>query len=103
MYNKIINNFLNSVPKKDKKGSTKMSEVISLINEKGGVGKSTSAITIAQILAISGYQVLLIDLDPQMNTTKMFGKDEDNSNINYEVKQITKIFQYCLHQESSTL
>jgi len=81
MYNKIINNFLNSVPKKDKKGSTKMSEVISLINEKGGVGKSTSAITIAQILAISGYQVLLIDLDPQMNTTKMFGKDEDNSNI----------------------
>lgn len=93
-----------------------MSEVISLINEKGGVGKSTSAITIAQILAISGYQVLLIDLDPQMNTTKMFGKDEDNSNINYEhlfcekqlressvltssVKQITKIFQYCLHQE----
>ena len=84
MYNKIINNFLNSVPKKDKKGSTKMSEVISLINEKGGVGKSTSAITIAQILAISGYQVLLIDLDPQMNTTKMFGKDEDNSNINYE-------------------
>ena len=52
MYNKIINNFLNSVPKKDKKGSTKMSEVISLINEKGGVGKSTSAITIAQILAI---------------------------------------------------
>ena len=34
MYNKIINNFLNSVPKKDKKGSTKMSEVISLINER---------------------------------------------------------------------
>ena len=28
--------------------------------------------------------MLLIDLDPQMNTTKMFGKDEDNSNINYE-------------------
>ena len=125
MYNKIINNFLNSVPKKDKKGSTKMSEVISLINEKGGVGKSTSAITIAQILAISGYQVLLIDLDPQMNTTKMFGKDEDNSNINYEhlfcekqlressvlefvFKQVCQylfpnIFQFCLHQESSTL
>ena len=43
-----------------------MTEVISLINEKGGVGKSTSAITIAQILAISEYKVLLIDLDPQM-------------------------------------
>lgn len=47
-----------------------MTEVISLINEKGGVGKSTSAITIAQILAIAEYKVLLIDLDPQMNTTK---------------------------------
>ena len=41
-----------------------MSEVISLINEKGGVGKSSSAITIAQILSISGYSILLIDLDP---------------------------------------
>ena len=51
-----------------------MTEVISLINEKGGVGKSTSAITIAQILAISEYKVLLIDLDPQMNTTKMYGQ-----------------------------
>ena len=51
-----------------------MSEVISLINEKGGVGKSSSAITIAQILSISGYSILLIDLDPQMNTSKMFGK-----------------------------
>ena len=47
-----------------------MSEVISLINEKGGVGKSSSAITIAQILSISGYSILLIDLDPQMNKVK---------------------------------
>ncbi len=61
-----------------------MSEVISLINEKGGVGKSTSAITIAQILAISGYKVLIIDLDPQMNTTKMYGQAEANPDIDYE-------------------
>ena len=53
-----------------------MSEIISLINEKGGVGKSSSAISIAQILAISGYSILLIDLDPQMNTSKMFGKND---------------------------
>lgn len=61
-----------------------MSEVISLINEKGGVGKSTSAITIAQILAISGYKVLIIDLDPQMNTTKMYGQAKANPDIDYE-------------------
>ena len=65
------------------KGAT-MSEVISLINEKGGVGKSTSAITITQILAISGYKVLIIDLDPQMNTTKMYGQAEANPDIDYE-------------------
>lgn len=71
-----------------------MSEVISLINEKGGVGKSTSAITISQILAISGYKILIIDLDPQMNTTKMFGQLGDELDINYEhlfcQKQIKK-------------
>ena len=71
-----------------------MSEVISLINEKGGVGKSTSAITISQILAISGYRILIIDLDPQMNTTKMFGQPGDELDINYEhlfcQKQIKK-------------
>ena len=61
-----------------------MTEVISLINEKGGVGKSTSAITIAQILAISEYKVLLIDLDPQMNTTKMYGQAEANPEIGRE-------------------
>lgn len=61
-----------------------MSEVISLINEKGGVGKSTSAITITQILSISGYNVLLIDLDPQMNTTKMFSTVDNIKDVNYE-------------------
>lgn len=61
-----------------------MSEIISLINEKGGVGKSSSAITIAQILSVSGYSILLIDLDPQMNTSKMFGKTGDATVDEYE-------------------
>lgn len=84
--NKKVNSvhFFNIFTKYNCKGRKFMSEVISLINEKGGVGKSTSAITIAQILAISGYNVLLVDLDPQMNTTKMFGVSEVNSDINYE-------------------
>lgn len=91
MYNIFVKKTLNSVhnsnqPYKGKKnkGRTYMSEVISLINEKGGVGKSTSAITIAQILAISGYKILLIDLDPQMNTTKMFGQADSENGVNYE-------------------
>ena len=61
-----------------------MSQIICLINEKGGVGKSSSAISIAQILAISGYSILLIDLDPQMNTSKMFGKTDEGNEEDYE-------------------
>lgn len=66
-----------------------MSETISINNSKGGVAKSTSVITISQILAISGYKVLIIDLDPQMNTTKMYGQDE-NPDINIEHLFCTK-------------
>ena len=75
-------NELSSKPKHNERIT--MSEIISLINEKGGVGKSTSAITISQILAISGYNVLLIDLDPQMNTTKMFSNVDNIKDVNYE-------------------
>lgn len=46
-----------------------MAHVITLSNIKGGAGKSTSAIFIADGLAAMGYKVLLIDLDAQINTT----------------------------------
>ncbi|MCW8309087.1 AAA family ATPase [Acidiphilium sp. PA] len=47
--------------------------VISISNFKGGVGKSTTAIHLAQYLAIQGYRVCLIDCDSQATTTMMFG------------------------------
>ena len=50
-----------------------MSKTISYINQKGGVGKSTSAINSSAILAEKGYRVLLVDLDPQANTTSYYG------------------------------
>ena len=50
-----------------------MTEVISLINEKGGVGKSTSAITIAQILAISEYKILLTLIN---NPKKIYSREK---------------------------
>jgi chromosome partitioning protein len=46
-----------------------MAHIISLVNQKGGVGKTTSAINIAVNLAILEEQTLLIDLDPQANAT----------------------------------
>lgn len=51
-------------------------KVISLINQKGGVGKTTSAVNIADILGSQNNRVLLIDLDPQGNTTSTSGVDK---------------------------
>ena len=49
----------------------KMSEVITFINMKGGVGKTTLAVNVAYTLSkIEGKKVLLIDMDPQMNATQ---------------------------------
>lgn len=52
-------------------------KVISLNNEKGGVGKTTSATTLSSGLAIAGYRVLLIDGDPQGHATKSLGLEKE--------------------------
>lgn len=63
-----------------------MAKIIALVNQKGGVGKTTSTINIGAGLAIKGKRVLLIDLDPQASLTMSLGQDASRSDRTaYEV------------------
>lgn len=74
-----------------------MGRTIVVANQKGGVGKTTTAINLSASLAEMGQKVLVVDMDPQGNTTSGFGVDKDaEENTVYELLLGESEIKQCL-------
>lgn len=78
----------------------KMGKTIAIANQKGGVGKTTTSINLSASLAAKGKKVLVIDTDPQGNTTSGFGVEKnDLDNTVYELMLSECSIKECILKE----
>ena len=76
-----------------------MGRIIAITNQKGGVGKTTTAINLSACLAEAGQRVLTVDFDPQGNTTSGLGLEKGNiDNTVYELLMNECTVEQCIMQ-----
>lgn len=77
-----------------------MNKILAIANQKGGVGKTTTAVNLAACLAATKRRVLLLDLDPQGNATTAAGLKKENPNTLYNLFFDKTPLKKCIYKSS---
>ena len=79
-------------------GSQRQARVLSIINHKGGVGKTTTTINLGRALCLRGKRVLMVDMDSQGNLSQSLGVDEPEAQVAHTLLKSTPLFIHSIEK-----